>query len=57
MLSKLFRQMATAAQAFSAGDENVRFDERRGDEFSALLPPCSAGQAVRIAENIQIYAR
>jgi diguanylate cyclase (GGDEF)-like protein/PAS domain S-box-containing protein len=36
MLSRPFRQMVTAAQAFSAGDGKVRFDERRSDEFGYL---------------------
>ena len=36
MLSRPFRQMVTAAQAFSGGDEKVRFDERRSDEFGYL---------------------
>lgn len=36
VLSKPFRQMVSAAQAFSAGDEKVRFDEQRSDEFGYL---------------------
>jgi len=36
MLSKPFRQMVLAAQAFTAGDESVRFDEQRSDEFGYL---------------------
>jgi methyl-accepting chemotaxis protein len=36
MLSRPFRQMVTAGQAFSAGDEKVRFDEWRSDEFGYL---------------------
>jgi len=36
MLSKPFRQMVAAARAFTGGDESVRFDEQRSDEFGYL---------------------
>ena len=36
VLSKPFRQMVSAAQVFTAGDEKVRFDEQRSDEFGYL---------------------
>ena len=36
VLSKPFRNMTNTAQAFSAGNEQVRFDETRNDEFGYL---------------------
>jgi diguanylate cyclase (GGDEF)-like protein/PAS domain S-box-containing protein len=36
VLTRPFQQMVDSAQAFSAGDEQVRFDERRNDEFGYL---------------------
>ena len=36
ILSKPFRQMVAKARAFTAGDESVRFDEQRSDEFGYL---------------------
>ena len=36
VLSKPFRMMTNTAQTFSAGDERVRFDESRNDEFGYL---------------------
>lgn len=36
VLSKPFRKMIGTAQAFSSGDERVRFDETRNDEFGYL---------------------
>jgi len=36
VLSKPFRKMTNTAQEFSAGDEQVRFDETRNDEFGYL---------------------
>ena len=36
ILTAPFQQMVETAQAFSVGDENVRFDEQRHDEFGYL---------------------
>ncbi|VAW80295.1 diguanylate cyclase/phosphodiesterase (GGDEF & EAL domains) with PAS/PAC sensor(s) [hydrothermal vent metagenome] len=36
VLSKPFRKMMNTAQVFSAGDEQIRFDETRNDEFGYL---------------------
>ena len=36
MLSSPFQKMVTTAEKFSKGDEDVRFDEKRADEFGYL---------------------
>ena len=36
MLSKPFHKMVTTAEKFSQGDENIRFDEQRLDEFGYI---------------------
>ena len=36
MLSEPFQKMVTTAEKFSKGNENIRFDDRRADEFGYL---------------------
>lgn len=36
VLTRPFQQMVSTAQAFSRGDERVRFDQQRIDEFGYL---------------------